>query len=85
MANKINTDDNNYRYLTKVNQVSFTIEELVTNKVASGTPAIRNIISPWQTAEFLKKIGLVPRRNAKAVNEYAFQNISLVFAACPRI
>lgn len=79
------TNENNYRYLIKVNQVSFTIEELVTNKVASDTPAIRNIISPWQTAEFLKKIGLVARRNAKSVNEYAFQDIRLAFTACPKI
>ncbi len=75
-----------------MNQVSFTIEELVTNKVASDTPAIRNIISPWQTAEFLKKIGLFLvffywlRRNAKSVNDcMTFQDIRLAFTSCPKI
>ncbi|RBQ05850.1 P-loop ATPase, Sll1717 family [Pedobacter miscanthi] len=78
-------NENNFRYLIKTNQVSFTIEELVTNKVASDTPAIRNIILPWQTAGYLKKIGIVPRKNAKAVNEYAFQDIRLAYTACPKL
>lgn len=75
----------NLKYLTKTNQVSFTIEELVNNKVASDSPAIRNIINPWTTSGYLKKIGLVNRKNAKAVNEYAFQDIRLAFISCPTL
>lgn len=76
---------NNRKYLTKTNRVSFTIEDLVNNKVAADSPAIRNIISPWTTAGYLKKIGLVSRRHAKAVNEYAFQDIRLAYMACPTL
>ena len=79
------TNSSNLNHLKKTNQVSFTIEELVSNKVAADSPAIRNIINPWTTAEYLKKIGLVRRKNAKAVNEYAFQDIRLAFLACPTL
>jgi hypothetical protein len=79
------TNSSNLNHLKKTNQVSFTIEELVTNKVAADSPAIRNIINPWTIAEYLKKIGLVYRKNAKAVNEYAFQDIRLAFLACPTL
>jgi hypothetical protein len=75
----------NLKYLTKTNKVSFTIEELVTAKVAADSPAIRNIINPWTTAGYLKKIGLVERKNAKSVNEYAFQDIRLAFMATPTL
>lgn len=75
----------NLKHLTKTNKVSFTIEELVTAKVAADSPAIRNIINPWTTAGFLKKIGLVERKNAKSVNEYAFQDIRLAFLATPTL
>ncbi len=84
-AKELITSSSNYTYLTKTNQVSFTIEELVTKKVASDSPAIRNIINPWTTAGYLKKIGLVERKNAKSVNEYAFQDIRLAFVACPTL
>jgi len=79
------TNASNLNHLTKTNQVSFTIEELVGNKVAADSPAIRNIINPWTTAEYLKKIGLVARKNAKSVNEYAFQDIRLAFMSCPTL
>jgi hypothetical protein len=79
------TNSSNLNHLKKTNQVSFTIEELVTNKVAADSPAIRNIINPWTTSEYLKKIGLVYRKNAKAVNEYAFQDIRLALLACPTL
>lgn len=78
-------NENNFRYLIKTEQVSFTIEELVSNKVASDVSAIRNIINPWQIAGYLKKIGTVPRKTGKAVNEYAFQDIRIAFVACPKI
>jgi len=84
-ASELITNASNLKHLTKTNQVSFTIEELVTNKVAADSPAIRNIINPWTTAEYLKKIGIVSRKNAKAVNEYAFQDIRLAYAACPTL
>ncbi|MBE0391593.1 P-loop ATPase, Sll1717 family [Flavobacterium sp. PL002] len=79
------TNENNLRYLIKTEHVSFTIEELVINKVASDVAAVRNIINPWQTAEYLKKIGIVPRKAGKAVNEYAFQDIRIAFTACPKL
>lgn len=79
------TNGSNLNHLKKTSQVSFSIEELVINKVAADSPAIRNIINPWTTAEYLKKIGLVYRKNAKAVNEYAFQDIRLAFLACPTL
>jgi len=75
----------NLKHLTKTKQVSFTIEELVINQVAADTPAVRNIINPWTTGEYLKKIGIVTRKNAKPVNEYAFQDIRLAFVACPTL
>ncbi|MDO8929982.1 MAG: hypothetical protein Q7W54_13470, partial [Bacteroidota bacterium] len=84
-AQELITNPTNLKYLTKTNKVSFTIEELVTNKVAADSPAIRNIINPWTTAGYLKKIGLVERKNAKAVNEYAFQDIRLAFIATPTL
>jgi len=79
------TNPSNLKYLTKTNHVSFTIEELVSEKVAADSPAIRNIIAPWTTAEYIKKIGLVNRKNARAVNEYAFQDIRLAFMSCPTL
>jgi len=84
-AHELIVNPTNFKYLTKTNRVSFTIEELVTAKVAADSPAIRNIINPWTTAGFLKKIGLVERKNAKAVNEYAFQDIRLAFMAMPTL
>jgi hypothetical protein len=79
------TNANNLKYLTKTNRVSFTIEDLVSNKVAADSPAVRNIISPWTTAGYLKKIGLISRKHAKSVNEYAFQDIRLAYIACPTL
>lgn len=84
-AQELIVNPTNYKYLTKTNQVSFTIEELVINKVAADSPAIRNIINPWTSAGYLKKIGLVDRKNAKSVNEYAFQDIRLAFVATPKL
>ncbi|QQL49333.1 P-loop ATPase, Sll1717 family [Mucilaginibacter ginkgonis] len=84
-AQELITNANNLRYLTKTNRVSFTIEDLVKNKVASDSPAVRNIIYPWTTAGYLKKIGLQSRKHAKAVNEYAFQDIRLAYMACPTL
>lgn len=81
-ASELITNKSNLLHLKKTNSVSFTIEELVKNKVAADSPAIRNIILPWTTAEYLKKIGLVHRKNARAVNEYAFQDIRLAYFAC---
>ncbi|RZL54272.1 MAG: hypothetical protein EOO93_20205 [Pedobacter sp.] len=78
-------NNSNLTHLKKTNSVSFTIEELVSNKVAADSPAIRNIINPWTTAEYLKKIGLVYRKGAKAVNEYAFQDIRLAYLSCPTL
>lgn len=78
-------NSSNLRHLTKTNSVCFTIEELVTRKVGSDSAAIRNIINPWTKAEYLKKIGIVPRKNKKAVNEYAFQDLRLAFVAQPTI
>jgi hypothetical protein len=72
----------NIKHLAKVGSVSFTIEELVTRKVAADSPAVRNIIQPWTSAELLKKIGLVNRKNKKAVNEYAFSDIRMARFAC---
>lgn len=72
----------NLAHLHKTGCVSFTIEELVSNKVAADTPAIRNIINPWTTSEYLKKIGLVSRKNAKSVNEYAFQDVRIAYSTC---
>ena len=78
-------NSSNLNHLRKTNQVSFTVEELVSKQVASDTGAIRNIINPWQVAGYLKKIGLVARKNAKSVNEYAYQDIRLAFIACPTL
>ena len=84
-ASELINNANNRRYLTKTGQVSFTIEELVNNKVAADSAAIRNIINPWTTAGYLKKIGLISRRHGKAVNEYAFQDIRLAYMSCPTL
>lgn len=84
-ATELIINPTNLKHLTKTNRVSFTIEELVTAKVAADSPAIRNIINPWTTAGYLKKIGLVERKNAKSVNEYAFQDIRLAFVATPTL
>lgn len=78
-------NERNIRYLSKVSQVSFTIEELVVNKLAADAPAVRNIIQPWSSSNLLTKIGLVQRRGKKAVNEYAFQDIRIARYACPAI
>ncbi|PRP67879.1 P-loop ATPase, Sll1717 family [Nonlabens agnitus] len=75
----------NLSHLSKVNSASFTIEELVSSKVAADSAAIRNIIRPWQTAGWLQKIGLVNRRNKRAVNEYAFIDIRFARYACNSI
>ncbi len=84
-AQELIINSTNLKHLTKTNRVSYTIEELVTSKVAADSPAIRNIINPWTTAGFLKKIGLVERKNAKSVNEYAYQDIRLAFMATPTL
>lgn len=84
-AAELVTNVSNLKHLTKINQVSFTIEELVTNKVAADASGARNIINPWTTAGYVRKIGLVARKNAKAVNEYAFQDIRLASMACPTL
>jgi hypothetical protein len=84
-ARELIINPTNLKYLTKTNQVSFTIEELVSSKVAADSPAIRNIINPWTTAGYLKKIGLFERKNAKSVNEYAYQDIRLALMACPTL
>ncbi|UVD79379.1 hypothetical protein NWE55_14805 [Myroides albus] len=84
-ASELIINPTNLKHLTKTNRVSFTIEELVVSKVASDSAAIRNIINPWTTAGYLKKIGLVQRKNAKSVNEYAFQDIRLAFTATPAL
>ncbi len=75
-------NQDNMRYLSKINSASFTIEELVSKKVGSDSATIRNIIRPWQTAKFLKKIGLVNRKNKRAVNDYAFTDIRVARHAC---
>ncbi|SDZ89904.1 hypothetical protein SAMN05443667_101213 [Flavobacterium gillisiae] len=72
----------NINHLAKVNGTSFSIEELVTKKVAADSPAIRNIILPWTSSELLRKIGLVNRKGKKAVNEYAFTDIRMARFAC---
>jgi hypothetical protein len=77
--------DSNNKHLAKVNGASFSIEELVTKKVAANSPAIRNIINPWTSSELLKKIGLVTRKAKKAVNEYAFIDIRMARFACNAI
>ena len=74
--------DSNIKHLAKINGVSFSIEELVTRKVAADSPAIRNIINPWTSSELLKKIGLINRKAKKAVNEYAFMDIRMARFAC---
>lgn len=82
-ASELITNSTNLKHLTKTKQVSFTIEELVQNQVASDTGAVRNIINPWTNGDFARKIGTVTRKGAKAVNEYAFQDVRLAFMACP--
>jgi hypothetical protein len=77
--------DSNIRHLAKVNGASFSIEELVTKKVAADSPAIRNIINPWTSSGLLKKIGLINRKGKKAVNEYAFTDIRMARFACNAI
>ncbi|MDF0694388.1 P-loop ATPase, Sll1717 family [Aquirufa ecclesiirivi] len=84
-AQELIVNATNLKHLTKTNHVSYTIEELVTAKVAADSPAIRNIINPWTTAGYLKKIGLIERKNAKSVNEYAYQDIRLAFMATPTL
>ncbi|WP_439129672.1 P-loop ATPase, Sll1717 family [Polaribacter sp.] len=79
------SNQSNLRHLSKINAVSFTIEELVSKKVAADSPAIRNIIFPWTKSELLKKIGLVKRKSKKAVNEYAFSDIRMARYATPSI
>jgi hypothetical protein len=84
-AKELIPNSNNLSYLKKTNCVSYTIEELVTKKVASDSPAIRNIINPWTTAGFLGKIGLIKRKGLKAVNEYAYNDIRLAYVSCPTL
>lgn len=78
-------NQSNLRHLSKTSAVSFTIEELVSKKVAADSPAIRNIILPWTKSELLKKIGLVKRKGKKAVNEYAFSDIRMARFANPSL
>lgn len=84
-VNEFLQNERNVRYLSRVNHVSFTIEELVVGKLAADAPAVRNIIQPWSSSNLLNKIGLVHRKGKKAVNEYAFQDIRLARFACPTI
>lgn len=69
--------DTNKRQLSKTGQASFTIEELVQNKVSSNVQTARNIIQPWLNSGALTKIGNVKRKGKKAVNEYAFKDLRL--------
>lgn len=64
-AHELIVNTNNLKHLTKTNRVSFTIEELVTAKVAADSSAIKNIINPWTTAGYLKKIGIVERKKCQ--------------------
>lgn len=80
--NELISNRSNQMHLSKIHSVSFTIEELVGKKVASDVPAIRNIILPWTTMGLLTKIGIVKRKNKKAVNEYAFRDIRMARFAC---
>jgi len=81
-VNEFLQNQNNINHLAKVNAASFSIEELVNKKVASDAPAARNIILPWTSSGLLKKIGLIPRKGKKAVNEYAFTDIRMTRFAC---
>ncbi|MBG7613440.1 hypothetical protein IU405_14395 [Polaribacter sp. BAL334] len=83
--NEFLQSQSNINHLAKVNGASFSIEELVTKKVAANSPTIRNIILPWSSSELLKKIGLVTRKGKKAVNEYAFTDIRMARFACNAI
>ncbi|AZI67220.1 hypothetical protein EIB71_05860 [Kaistella daneshvariae] len=84
-VNEFILNENNKRNLAKINSVTFSIEELVSKKVAADSPAIRNIINPWTASNLLKKIGLINRTNKKAVNEYAFTDIRMARYACNAI
>lgn len=81
-VNEFLQSQSNINHLAKVNGASFSIEELVTKKVAADAPAIRNIILQWTSSELLRKIGLVNRKGKKAVNEYAFTDIRMARFAC---
>lgn len=72
----------NINHLAKVGSVSFTIEDLVSKKVSGKIGSARNIIVPWTNSGLLKKIGLVTRKNKKAVNEYAFVDVRAARFAC---
>lgn len=76
---------NNINHLAKVNAAAFSIEDLVNRKVASDAPAARNIILPWTSSGLLKKVGLIPRKGKKAVNEYAFTDIRMARFSCNSI
>ncbi|MBU2973633.1 P-loop ATPase, Sll1717 family [Zobellia sp. B3R18] len=84
-VNEFLQNRNNKNHLAKVNCISFSIEQLVVNKVAADAPAIRNIIQPWSTTSLIKKIGTIKRKNKKAVNEYAFTDIRAGRFACKAI
>lgn len=75
----------NIEKMIKINRVSFTIEDLVNDKLGSTASAVRNMIRPWTTSGYIKKIGLKIRRQGKSVNEYAFQDVRLAFMACPKL
>lgn len=81
-VNEFLQSQSNITNLAKACSVSFTIEELVSKRVAADSSAIRNIILPWSSSELLKKIGLVNRKGKKAVNEYAFVDIRMARYAC---
>lgn len=81
-VNEFLQSQSNINHLAKVNGASFSIEELVTKKVAADAPAVRNVILPWTSSELLRKIGLVNRKGKKAVNEYAFTDIRMARLAC---
>jgi len=79
-------NQSNFNHLTKTGGASFTIDELVVKKVGGDAAAVRNIINPWTTSEYLKKIGIVQKKGKKrSVNEYAFQDIRLARLACPTL
>ena len=79
-------NDNNFKHLTKIDSVCFTIEDLVNKKIAANSSVARNIINPWTTSGILEKIGTVKLRSKKrAVNRYAFQDVRIARLACPKL
>ncbi len=79
-------NDNNFKHLTKIDSVCFTIEDLVNKKIAANSSVARNIIQPWTTSGILEKIGNVKLRSKRrAVNIYAFQDVRIARLACPKL